>query len=289
MNATESSNKFLPKQALAPTPQHYAALVGDGMERLAAVSLKQIPPISAGATIHDNGCGTGAATAAVLASVSSDIAAAIKITGTDIVEDAVKAYSSQSASSKWSAEGLTMDSNVLSFADETFSHSIGNALLFAGPSNNGIDVVKEMHRTLKPGGVMVVNSFAFVPNLEPLRVASKETRPPGAPLPRQGMDEWSNPEYLRGIVEAGGFDSSMVRVQQCEYYITTGEFDQYTNLLWSFIGGTTSAGWSKEDEEKWDEAVSIVKRELQKTEGFKMLEDGRAMLRFVANVAVATK
>ena len=42
-----------------------------------------------------------------------------------------------------------MDANALSFPDETFTHSIGNAMVIS-TRNNGIDAVKEMHRTLKP-------------------------------------------------------------------------------------------------------------------------------------------
>jgi hypothetical protein len=60
-------------------------------------------------------------------------------------------------------------------------------------------------------------------------------------------------------------------------------------MLWSFIGGTTAAGWIESDEERWDEAIAIIKDELRKTDGFTELEDGKMILKFVANIAVATK
>ena len=63
MNHPESKNTFVPKQAIAPTPELYDELVGDGMENLAkatvAAAFGSIPD---SAVIHDNGCGTGAGT-----------------------------------------------------------------------------------------------------------------------------------------------------------------------------------------------------------------------------------
>jgi hypothetical protein len=60
-------------------------------------------------------------------------------------------------------------------------------------------------------------------------------------------------------------------------------------MLWSFIGGTAATGWLEEDEVRWDEAIGIVKEELGKSDGYKELARGRAQLKFVANVAVASK
>ena len=60
-------------------------------------------------------------------------------------------------------------------------------------------------------------------------------------------------------------------------------------MLWSFIGGTSEAGWLKSDEESWDKAIEVIKEELSKTEGFKALDGGTAQLKFVANIAIATK
>lgn len=57
MNAPEGEVKFVPKQALAPSPQLYDELVSDSMENLAKASLTLIPRFASGATINDNGCG----------------------------------------------------------------------------------------------------------------------------------------------------------------------------------------------------------------------------------------
>lgn len=287
MNNPEGDIKFVPKQALTPTPQLYDELVGDSMESLAKASLAQIPPIPAGAVVHDNGCGTGAGSAAVVEAISGS-KAEVSIKGTDINEKALEMYKSRAADNDWSAEAMQMDSQKLSFADNTFSHSIGNALPFVLP-NDGTDALREMYRTLKPGGTVVVNSWAYVPNMEPLQTAAKITRPPGTPLPRQGMEKWSAAEFLQDVVEKGGFERDKITLRKVEVYCTTPELTHFATMLWSFVGGTSEAGWLKSDEENWDQAIDVIKDELKETEGFKALDGGRAQLKFVANIAIATK
>ncbi|POS80099.1 hypothetical protein DHEL01_v201506 [Diaporthe helianthi] len=153
MNHPEGKVKFVPKQATQPTPQLYGELVSDSMENLAKASLTLIPRNASGATVYDNGCGTGADTAAVVASLKAD-PASISVKGNDTNE-----------------EGVNTDSNHLTFATDTFDLTISNALLFVLP-NDGIDAVKEAYRTLKPGGQAIFNSWAYVPNMSPLQVAA---------------------------------------------------------------------------------------------------------------------
>ncbi|UKZ78480.1 hypothetical protein TrVFT333_006220 [Trichoderma virens FT-333] len=265
MTDSRASTAFWPKQIIPPTPENYKELAKDGAERLAAVSLQQIPAIPAGAVIHDNGCGYGSATAVIMASAAPEVSATYQITGTDISGGAVEVYCDRADSSGWPAKGLVMDSDKLKFQDEIFTHTIGNAMIFVGPRNNGIDAVKEMYRTLKPRGTLILNCFAYVPVLEPIREASRVTRT-GAILPAwTSFEEWTDPAFIANIVEAGGFKK-----------------------IWS-MRGMPSTGWSREDEERWDEALEIVRREMRKTEGFKTLDDGTTVIRSLINVATATK
>ncbi|KAL7931864.1 S-adenosyl-L-methionine-dependent methyltransferase [Trichoderma chlorosporum] len=288
MPGSRISMAFWPKQIIPPTPENYRELAKDASERLAAVSVKLIPAIPAGAEIHDNGCGHGSATAVIMAAASPEVAATYKFTGTDISSGAVQGYCEQADSLGWPAEGLVMDSDNLKFPDETFTHSIGNALIFLGPRNNGVDAVKEMYRTLKPGGTLIVNCFAYVPVLEPIREASRVTRT-GAILPAwTSFEDWSPPAFIANIVEAGGFKKESITVHQREMFINVGDFHRHTELVWS-MRGMPSTGWSREDEERWDEALGIVRREMRKTEGFQILDDGNTMIRSLVNVATATK
>jgi ubiquinone/menaquinone biosynthesis C-methylase UbiE len=150
MDGAQSKNTFKPKQALAPTPQLYDELVGDSMANLAKASLAQIPPIAAGSVVHDIGCGTGASTVAIVDAISGP-KAEVTIKGTDINDQALEVYKNCIVANKWPAEAVKMDAAKLTFEDDTFSLALGNAFLFILP-NDGIDAVKEMYRTLKPGG-----------------------------------------------------------------------------------------------------------------------------------------
>jgi ubiquinone/menaquinone biosynthesis C-methylase UbiE len=287
MTDSHSTDAFWPRQMIPVTPETIKEVTRDGGERIAAASLEQIPRIPAGSIIHDNGCGAGAATAMIIASVAPEIASSLQIKGTDIDTAAIAAYNARSKYSSWPAEGLVMDSNALSFPDETFTHSIGNAMVFL-TRNNGIDAVKEMYRTLKPGGTLLVNCFAYNPHLGAVREASRSTRPGGILPAWDSFEHWQDPAIIAGILEAGGFEKEKVKVQQRAVSVDVGDFDRHAEVTWSFRG-MPSAGWSRLDEERWDEAVEILKRKIGKTEGFRILEDGSAVIRFVVSVATVVK
>jgi len=286
MNASKSTNKFAPKQALLPTPQLYDELVGNGMEKLAEASLSFVT-IDAGAIIHDNGCGTGAGSAAAIGYLSK-LNKKISIKATDINTDALAIYQARAKENQWPAELLEADAQDLPFADNTFDLSIWNALVFIFP-DDGVQALKETYRTLKPGGAAIVNSWAYVPNLQPVQLAATKTRPAGTPLPRQHMEKWTPADFLKNVLVKSGFTAENVKMEKVEVYCDTPELTHFATLLWSFIGGTSEAGWLESDEKGWDEAVQLIVQELRKTGGFQQFEDGKARLRFVANVAVATK
>jgi SAM-dependent methyltransferase len=286
MNAPESDRTFSPKQALVPTPALYGEIVGDGMEQLASVSLSCIDPFgTTEAIIHDVGCGLGAGTSAIVASSKGE---SVVIKGSDINDDVVDAYRQNIAKNKWPAEAFKMDASALDFPDETFTHSIGSAIVFVLP-NDGIDAMKEMYRTLKPGGIAIVNSWAYTPTLPAIHVACKKTRPAGTPLPRQGLEKWEDAKVLQDVLIKGGFSPDKVSLHQKDVHVTIGDLKRFSTMIWSFIAGTTTAGWLESDEEKWDEAVDAVAEALTLTKGFEKLEDGKNKIMFRANVAVATK
>ena len=80
-----------------------------------------------------------------------------------------------------------------------------------------------------------------------------------------------------------------ITLVKADVYVTTSEITHNATMLWSFVGGTSAVGWLKSDEENWDRAVDVLKRELQNTDRYKVLDGGRAQLKFVANIAIATK
>ncbi|KAF4999929.1 hypothetical protein FGRMN_2167 [Fusarium graminum] len=285
MNASESDRKFSPKQALVPTPALYGEIVGDGMEQLAAVSLSCIDSLGPDAVVHDVGCGLGAATSVVVANSKGG---SVSIKGSDINKDVVDAYRQNISKKKWPAEAFEMDASALEFPDDTFNLSIASAVMFVLP-NDGVDAVKEIYRTLKPGGIVIVNSWAHTPTLPAIHAACKKTRPDGTPLPRQGFEKWEDEDFLREVVVKGGFAPKNVSLEKRNVYVTVGDLKRFATMIWSFIAGTTTVGWLKSDEENWDAAVHEVVEGLKLTEGYEGLTDGKNKIMFIANIAVARK
>jgi hypothetical protein len=126
--------------------------------------------------------------------------------------------------------------------------------------------------------------------MDPIRAASKRTRPEGTPEIRGGLDKWEDAESLRSVIRQSGFMKDKITLNKRNIHVTTtASINHYATMLWSFIGGTTAVCWLESDEEKWNEVIEIIKTELRKTDGFKELEGGRLQLKFVANIAIATK
>jgi ubiquinone/menaquinone biosynthesis C-methylase UbiE len=288
MNAPEGPLGFKPKQAISPTPQLYDELVSDSMVQLARASLACVATPADGAKFHDLGCGTGAATIAFMERMQGHPTKKINVTATDLLQKALDVYTKHAENNGWPVEVLNMDANEQQFAENTFDIVIGNALLFV-LEKDGIRAIQETYRTLKPGGTAIFNSWAYVPNMAPLMAAHQATRPPGTPPPRAGLDKWSEGSFLRKIMHQGGFPSGNVSLRQTDIFVHTSEMDRYVNMLWSFIGGTSSVGWLASDEENWNKATAAIKEELRKTPGYQELEDGRNLIKFVANIAVVTK
>ncbi|KAJ4292409.1 hypothetical protein N0V90_009071 [Kalmusia sp. IMI 367209] len=286
MNNPDSTKTFKPKRALVPTPQLYDELVGDGMENLAKTTVAEMLPITSGAFILDDGCGTGAGTAAIIAASGTDLS----IKGVDINGGALALYEKKATENNWPVEAIKADAGKFDtvIADSTFTHAIGTAFVFVLPGD-GIPAIQEIYRTLKPGGIAALNAWAYVPNMGPIRIASTRTRPEGTPNLRGGMDKWENADFLLSVIEKGGFAKEKITLVKRDVHVTTTNIDRYATMLWSFIGGTTAVGWLESDEEKWDEAIEIIKSELRKTDGCNEIEGGRLQLKFVAHVAIATK
>ncbi len=285
MNDPAGQSKFMPRQALTPTPSLYGELVGDSMEQLAAASMGILGRLRSGSVLHDVGCGLGAGTAAVLAATGSD---RILVKGTDINNESLSIYTERATNNGWPAEGSLADATALDFDDETFSHSLANALLFVLP-NDGIGAVREMYRTLKPGGVAIMNCWASTPTLHPIAVAASKTRPIGTPLPRQGAKQWEDSEFLQSVIAKGGFSLDKISLTKRNIRVRLGDIRHFATMLWSFIGGTSAAGWLETDEENWEQAIDIVVDELRKSRGYNQVDADHFEVQFQAHIAIATK
>ena len=72
------------------------------MEKLAKASLSKIPSIPIGAMIHDDGCGTGAGTVAIVDTISN-AKSDFSVKATDINRQALEIYTVHAADKSWPA------------------------------------------------------------------------------------------------------------------------------------------------------------------------------------------
>ena len=99
-----------------------------------------------------------------------------------------------------------MDSTALDqFAQDTFDLSLTSLALFAFPSP--LAGIRELYRTLKPGGVTALTTWKRVDWI-PLLHEVEELRNPGRPKTRvlSFMEEWSVDGKLEGMMREGGFE-----------------------------------------------------------------------------------
>lgn len=218
----------------------------------------------------------------------------ILIKATDVADQALTAYTiaaDKRGAEEWPAsawETRKMNACDLAFDDESFTHSLMSLVVGALP-NRGIGAMEQVFRTLKPGGIAIINWWSYLPNIAALRAASEATRLSDTPRMLAIAEDWSA-EDLRRTMEAAGFAAENVAVHEINVPISCPDgVRQFSFMLWSFLGGSTSAGWLQSDEEYWDEAIAILDNKFRESDNFEEFEDGSAQLVFKAVIAVATK
>ncbi|KAJ4003819.1 hypothetical protein NW752_011946 [Fusarium irregulare] len=119
-------------------------------------SLNLIDPIKSTDLIHDNGCGFGLVSKAIIARASPS-AKGFRIQATDDNPQFIMCCEEEAKRNKWPLEAHVMDARDLDFSNNHFSHSFSN---WPFPSPQAAKfALEEVHRTLKPGGIAIVSSF----------------------------------------------------------------------------------------------------------------------------------
>lgn len=278
---------FLPVKALPHNGYTYEQGTRGFCARIANYMLDQLGPLTSTTVLLDNGCGAGACTRAVMA---RNPPSGIKIHAADIspgmtgpLEEAIRTHG-------WPVEVAHMPAQQLGFADATFTLSLSSLVVQYTP-NDGVDACRELHRTLKPGGRTVVNCFAAVPHWQPFSDTYAAVKSAPFPFPAGSMEAWFSGEKLKNALVAAGFDEGKVVMTRFDAPIklkeAQGDWKELATFTWSTIGGL--AGWTKEDEDRWDEAIDMLAKKL--SEMPEVESDGEGGLQYVVpmHVAVATK
>ena len=213
-------------------------------------NLSLIDPIDDEAIIHDNACGSGTVSRLLLESPNTPKDITIK--ATDIDSPFLSALQYAAKQNAWPIDVSNQKSEDLDFADNTFTHSITNIAIFF-TSSAGLDGAKEIYRTLRPGGTAVVNCWAHVTWLLPVRAVHGSIRP-GKPFPTPVV-AWHDGQHIQNVMRDAGFREESMRVERSDAWAVVKRegLRKWAEKSWAYLGGI--AGWFDEDEETWDQAV----------------------------------
>jgi ubiquinone/menaquinone biosynthesis C-methylase UbiE len=282
------SAPFKPKQALDFDGALLQELQGDISDVIASHLLKQLPPLTSSSVVHDNGCGYGAVTMAIMAT-DPPPPVGVQIHATDVNPMFLTQLNAKLAvqAPAWPVTVATMDAKALTFPDDTFDLSITNFVIVALNENDG-DVPAAQHilRTLKPGGTGAITVWSDMPWQIALINAHHKTRGTDEPMAPFLSKGWYKKEKLAQVMKDAGWKD--VQFSQEEAYAKLGtDMRRWATIAWTFLG-TPVGGWQQRDEDKWEEALDSIVEELRQSEALKV-EDGVHKIRMIADIAIAKK
>ena len=282
---SETMAPFTPKQCFPKNADLYAEIVGDATSNVAQHFISSISPFSPKSIIHDNGCGGGEVTAQIMA---TNPPASIKIQATDVDRTMLENCKKLSAARGWPVTTAVMLAEALEFADDTFTHSLSNFLIFHTP-NDGVDCAKEIYRTLQPGGLSIVTTFAEIPHQEIIKSTHREMRGPEVALPHGMPDHWYQSSHLKSVLIEGGFESDKIELSTVDVYTKIADLKHWVTILWSYVGAPAT-GWTVADEENWEAAIARILDQLESSSSYEKNRNGKGgRLKMLANVAASTK
>ncbi|KAI4142942.1 MAG: hypothetical protein LQ340_007152 [Diploschistes diacapsis] len=274
------------KQAQPRTAQNLRRMMGDVSLQVSRQMLARAPKMGPESTVHDNACGNGVVTQAI---IETQTPANVTIHATDIGStmcEATAALASEHAAWASRVKTAVMPSEKLTFADDTFTHSYGNFVIFM--AQDAEKVASEMFRTLRPaarGGVGYVTTWHLMPDEDAIMAAHAATRPPDAKHLLSMRSDWKDPEYVKGVMERAGFSAEMSKLDtKLSFESTRG----WCELAWSLLGAPVG-GWTPQDEEKFEQAVDVMTENLAGSEYFESNGKGGGAVRMIANVATVRK
>ncbi|KAI6083929.1 S-adenosyl-L-methionine-dependent methyltransferase [Hypoxylon rubiginosum] len=286
--ATPLATPFIPKQALKFDGALLQELQGDVSDTIVRDLLREdLPPLTASSVIHDNGCGYGAVTMAIMDSNPPD---GIQIHATDVNPMfTAQLQAKLTANPSWPVKLETMDARNLTFPDNTFDLSL-TTFVFAGLKNDeaGNDVAAASHilRTLKPGGTGLIAVWKEMPWHVALENAHRKTRGADVPMAPFLSTSWYKKEKVIQVTNDAGW-KDVNFVEKTAWLNLGPDLKRWATIAWTFLAGPVG-GWQQRDEDKWEEAIDSIAEELSRSEWHKV-ENGVHKIRMVADVAIAQK
>lgn len=280
---------FLPKQALPSDGYTYSQGTRNFSVGLASRLVQLLGPISSGAAIHDNACGAGAGTIAIM---QASPPAGINIYASDVAPAMVAPLEELVKEKNWPVHvtAPVSSENLDYYRDNFFDLSI-SSLIIQYTSANGVGGCKPLYRTLRPGGKAVVNCFETLPHWMPVLRTFEKAKSKLPPFPSDMIEGWSSGERLKtALITAGFAEHNINMTKVTEYFSLRDMKDGWQGLarfMWSTFGAV--GGWTKEDEDKWDDAIQTLVKELRGMKEVEKDEEGFDRYPVRLHVAVATK
>ena len=276
-----------PARFFNDTASIYDEATGGATIELARLLLQQPElQLPADAVVHDNAAGTGAVLQEVVRARGG--APLPRIFATDTGPDLLDLARAKiaglppAAAERISVE--VMDAHKLGYADETFTHSFTHFSLpfFSDPAAG----VREIHRTLRPGGVAVVTTWAEIgfldkvinPALKAVRSGATDFRMPVSP-------EWLQASHMEKVLRAGGFED--VRMKELVGYRCSRDAAVLSSALVGMTGALT-ADWPADEKRALEEKIASLVHDVAEKHTMVNGEDGVG-IPSAAVVAIAGK
>ena len=274
--------RFVPKQCLPPDLAFFTKVAGDTTDQVAHHLLQFIPPIPPESIIHDNACGAGAMTVAIMETHVKNVT----IYATDKAPPLIDMISKKATAHAWPVQTEIMLSEALTFPPAKFTHSFTNFAIMLIEKDAA--VAKGIYRTLQDGGVAVLSIWDRPLPVQVVSAAHRFLRSEQDPLPpaikRGGFDA----ENLCSLLKGAGFASEKLKFSRTNAVLEIADLRFWASAVWSFLGCPEN-GWTVQDEERWDEVIHFMVGWLEKHESYNRLDSGAVRLNMAAHVAIAWK
>lgn len=218
--------------------------------------------IQADYRIHDNACGIGTASLALLASGRH----AVPIEATDNSDDMIPCLRETIEQKGLSINAQLMDSVNLSFPDDHFDLSITNISITNFP--NPEKALQEIYRTLRPGGTAVVSIWKRFAVADIIHQAQKHVKSDAKlmPIPKA---EYMQDGHLEAKVQEAGFERTSTHV--VDILVTGEDITGLRDFMVSPLTKIARAGWSEAECEQWPAAIDkFITEEQHANHGIKM-------------------
>lgn len=206
------------KTSGAPNTFATAALASGYEDQLPAMTaaaheaVALAPRITSDSVIHDNACGPGVVTSAILLRCKNTAETLPKIIATDIAPEMV----TQAAKKDPSIDARVLDAKCLvGIPDAFFTHSFTNFLFVRGWCDDAmVKFASEIYRTLRKGGTAVKAAWKLHEWQNVVEDALRRTRADITGL--LAAQPWTE-EKVKDVFIKAGFDADQISIAHFEY------------------------------------------------------------------------